>query len=179
MRNVSRVPSYTAFDWVNARYLKGTLTLEGFARSRRFKQDAEQAARRAAGLDEVINRIEMLPARQGDDSIRLQAYAAIYENAGLERYAPGGQLSSAALSELADSQRFGLDGSDVGRGPHGIHIIVNGARVLLLGEVKTRGDRQIAEASLRALPGVLGVRISFESRVESNAAFRAGAWNAA
>jgi osmotically-inducible protein OsmY len=29
--------------------------------------------------------------------------------------------------------------------------------VLLLGEVRTSGDRQLAEGSLRALPGLLGV----------------------
>ena len=61
------------------------------------------------------------------------------------------------MNDLADSARFGLDASGVGRGPHAIHIIVNGARVLLLGQVRATGDRRIAEASLRTLSGVLGV----------------------
>src|SRR5262249_49203125 len=142
MRNVYRLPSYTAFDWISARYLNGTLTLQGFARTERLKQQSQEAARKAAGIDEVINEIEVLPPGGGDDNIRLRAYAAIYGSAGLERYAPGGQLSSAALDELVNSGRFGLDGGDIGRGPHGIHIIVNAARVLLIGDVKTRGDRQ-------------------------------------
>jgi hypothetical protein len=158
MRNVYRVTSYTAFDWVSANYLKGTLTLAGFARTQRFKQQAEEAARKSSAVDEVVNQIELLPAGQGDDNLRIRAYTAIYGSAGLERYAPGGQLTSAALDELANSGRFGLDGADIGRGPHGIHIIVNAARVLLLGDVKTRSDRMMAEGNVRTLPGVLGVQ---------------------
>ena len=61
----------------------------------------------------------------------------------------------AALS--VDSARLGIDAAGIGRGPHAIHIVVNGARILLLGQVKTTGDRRIAEASLRTLSGVLGV----------------------
>jgi BON domain-containing protein len=158
MRNVYRLTTYTAFDWISAHYLKGTLTLQGFARTARLKKQAEDAARKAAGIDDVVNEIEVLPAGQGDDNIRIRAYSAIYGSAGLERYAPGGQLSNAARDELANSGQFGLDGGDIGRGPHGIHIIVNAARVILIGDVKTRGDRQMAEGMVRTLPGVLGVQ---------------------
>src|SRR5262245_17181289 len=107
MRNVYRLPTYTAFDWISAHYLKGTLTLQGFSRTERLKQQAQEAARKASGIDDVINQIEVLPPGQGDDNIRLRAYAAIYGSAGLERYAPGGQLSQAATEELANSGRFG------------------------------------------------------------------------
>ena len=105
----------------------------------------------------VVNNIEVLPAHSGDDEIRINAYIAVFGSSALERYAPGGQLSGAAINELKDTGLFGLEGTDVGRGPHAIHIIVNGARVLLLGQVRTKGDRQIAEASIRSLPGVLAV----------------------
>jgi BON domain len=108
-------------------------------------------------VDEIVNKLEVLPTHSSDDGIRIRAYEAIYSSA-LERYAPGGRLTDAALSELRDAERIGLDGADVGRGPHGIHIIVNGARVLLLGQVRTTGDRQQAEAMIRSLPGILGVR---------------------
>jgi osmotically-inducible protein OsmY len=126
-------------------------------RTTQLKEEAETAARRARSVDEVDNQLQVLPAHRGDDDIRLGAYVAIYSSSALERYAPGGQLSGLAISELRDSARFGLEGTDVGRGPHSIHIIVNGGRVLLRGEVRTRGDRQIAEAMLRTIPGVLGV----------------------
>jgi osmotically-inducible protein OsmY len=155
--NVYRLRNYTAFDWISGRYLKGTLTLQGFTRTAQLKQQAADAARKARGIDDVINEIEVLPTHQGDDDIRVRAYVAVYASSALERYAPGGQLSGAAISELQDAGRFGLDAADVGRGPHAIHIIVNGARILLLGEVRASGDRRIAEAALRTLPGVLGV----------------------
>lgn len=157
LAHVSQLRSYTAFDWVSGAYNRGTLTLQGFVRTPQLKEDAEAAARKTPGVDEIDNQLQVLPTHRGDDDVRLAAYLAIYGSSPLERYAPGGQLSDLARSELRESARFGLDGTDVGRGPHGIHIIVNGGRVLLRGEVRTRGDRQIAEATLRTLPGVLGV----------------------
>ncbi len=157
MRAIYGLRTYTAFDWISGQYQKGTLTLQGFVRTPQLKAQAEQAARKIREIEVVDNRIEVLPTHQGDDDIRLNAYIAIYGSSALERYAPGGQLSGAAVSELRDTARFGLDGTDVARGPHAIHIIVNGARILLLGEVRASGDRQIAEGSLRGLPGVLGV----------------------
>ena len=157
MRAIYGLRNYTAFDWISARYLRGTLTLEGFVRTPQLKQQAETAARKTPGIEVVNNNLEVLPSHRGDDDIRINAYIAIFGSSALERYAPGGQLSGAAINELRDTGLFSLEGTDVGRGPHAIHIIVNGARVLLLGQVKTTGDRQIAEAALRALPGVLAV----------------------
>lgn len=157
MRAIYGLRNYTAFDWISARYQRGTLTLEGFVRTPQLKQQAETAARKTPGIEVVNNNLEVLPSHRGDDDIRINAYIAIFGSAALERYAPGGQLSGAAINELRDTGLFGLEGTDVGRGPHAIHIIVNGARVLLLGQVKTTGDRQIAAAALRALPGVLAV----------------------
>jgi len=157
LTNIYRLNDYTAFDWITGRYDKGTLTLIGFVRTPNLKKRAEDAARKASGIDEIDNRLEVLPSHASDDQIRVRAYAEIYASGALERYAPGGTLSASALRELADSGRFGLDAADVGRGPHAIHIIVNAARVLLLGEVRATGDRQQAEARLRSIPGVLGV----------------------
>jgi BON domain len=157
MRAVYGLRDYTAFDWISARYLKGTLTLEGFVRTPQLKRQAEEAARKTEGIEIVVNNIEVLPTHRSDDDIRIDAYIAIFGSSALERYAPGGQLSGAAINQLKDTGLFGLEGTDVGRGPHAIHIIVNGARVLLLGQVRARGDRQIAEASVRSLPGVLAV----------------------
>src|SRR5690606_29863664 len=88
--------------------------------------------------------------------VRVAAYIAIYGSA-LERYAPGGHLSNSMIDELRETARFGLEWTDVGRGPHANHILVSGARVLLRGQVRTTGDRQAAEVAVRSLPGVLGV----------------------
>lgn len=155
--NVYRLRSYTAFDWISGRFERGTLTLQGLVRSQQLRDEAEGAARRAAGVEEVVNQIELLPVHASDDDLRVRAYLAIYGSGGLERYAPGGQLSGAAISEFQDAARFGLEGADVGRGPHAIHLLVSAGRVLLRGQVRTRGDRQAAEAAVRTLPGVLAV----------------------
>jgi osmotically-inducible protein OsmY len=155
--HVYRLRNYTAFDWVSAAYDRGTLTLQGFVRTAQLKEEADAAARRASGIDEVDNQLQVLPTHRGDDDIRIGAYVAIYGSSALERYAPGGHLSGQAISELRDTARLGLDGTDVGRGPHAIHLIVNSGRVLLRGQVRARGDRQIAEAAVRTLPGVLAV----------------------
>jgi hyperosmotically inducible periplasmic protein len=154
---VYQLRSYTAFDWVSGAYDRGRLTLRGFVRSSQLREEAAAAARSAPGIDEVDNQLQVLPAHRGDDDIRIAAYIAIYGSSALERYAPSGQLSGLAISELRNTARFGLEGTDVGRGPHSIHIIVNSGRILLRGEVRTRGDRQIAEANVRTLPGVLSV----------------------
>lgn len=154
---IYRLRDYTAFDWITGRYERGTLTLRGFVRNPSLKARAEAAARRAARIEEVVNNLEVLPPLAGDDVIRVRAYEAIFASSGLERYAPGGRLPDTVLSELTEAERVGLDAVDVGRGPHGIHIIVSGARVLLLGEVRASGDRQQAEARVRGLPGVLAV----------------------
>ena len=157
MRNIFALRDYTVFDWVSGHYFKGTLTLQGWVRTSQLKQAAEKISRGTAGVDEVVNEIVVLPALSTDDDLRVQAYVAIYSSSALERYGPGGQFSSSAASDLADSARLGIDAGGIGRGPHAIHIIVNGARILLLGQVKTTGDRRIAEVSLRTLSGVLGV----------------------
>lgn len=157
MRNVYQLRSYTAFDWISGSYQKGTLTLQGMVRTGQLKQQAEEAARKVSTVEEVVNEINLLPSHVSDDNVRIAAYLAIYASGGLERYAPAGQLSPAAISELQAASRFGLEGVDVGRGPHAIHILVSAGRVILRGEVRASGDRQIAEASVRTTPGVLSV----------------------
>lgn len=154
---IYRLPTYSAFDWIAARYLRGTLTLEGFVRTKQLKDDAGRAARGAPGIDDIVNNIEVLPAHGSDEQIRRQAYLAVYGGMALERYAPGGRLSAADVSDLQQAAYFGLDGVSVARGPHAIHILVNGARILLRGQVRNAGDRQLAEGAVRSLPGVLNV----------------------
>ena len=157
MRAIFGLRDYTAFDWISGHYVKGTLTLQGWVRIEQLKREAEKVARATSGVDEIVNEIAVLPTLSSDDDVRVRAYVAVYSSAGLERYGPSGQFSGSAMNDLLDSARFGLDASGVGRGPHAIHIIVNSARILLLGQVANTGDRRIAEVSVRTLNGVLGV----------------------
>ena len=45
MRAIFGLRDYTAFDWISGRYLKGTLTLQGWVRVEQLKREAERVAR--------------------------------------------------------------------------------------------------------------------------------------
>jgi osmotically-inducible protein OsmY len=152
-----QLDSYTVFDWISGHYDRGTLTLSGFASRPALVEQAMRTARATAGVDEVVNDIELLPSLQGDDMIRLRAYVAIYGHSGLSRYAPGGGLSGFDVDEINRAAARGLESTLQFRGSHPIHIVVSGGSVQLLGRVATSGDRQLAEFQVRTLPGILNV----------------------
>jgi hypothetical protein len=110
------------------------------------------AAKRASGVIEVANKIEVLPASPNDDRIRWATFYRIYTDDFLSRYAPGG--APGVLQDLRDERRFpGMQ--PVGRYP--IHIVVKNGRTMLLGLVDSAADRQIAEVRAREVSGVFEV----------------------
>src|SRR5712691_10157948 len=91
-KELLQLPYYGVFDFLAFSYHKGTVTLMGYAYHSTLKHDAARAAKRASGVDEVIDKIEELPVSQLDDDLRWKAYYAIYRDPFLSRYAPGGGL---------------------------------------------------------------------------------------
>src|SRR5512134_922903 len=151
-RMLERLPYYGVFDYIVFRVDGGTVYLAGYSFEGRLKADAEMAAKRASGVNEVANKIEVLPASQNDDRIRWATFYRIYTDDFLSRYAPGGEFG--VLQELRDEQRFpGMQ--PVGRYP--IHIVVKNGRTMLLGVVDSAADRQIAEVRAREVSGVFDV----------------------
>jgi hyperosmotically inducible protein len=151
-RMLERLPYYGAFDYIVFRVDGGTVYLAGYSFEGRLKTDAEMAAKRANGVNEVANKIEVLPASQNDDRIRWATFYRIYTDDFLSRYAPGGEQE--VLRELQDERQFpGMQ--PVGIYP--IHIIVKGGRTMLLGVVDSAADRQIAEVRAREVTGVFEV----------------------
>ena len=151
-RMLERLPYYGVFDYIVFRVDRGTVYLAGYSFEGRLKADAEMAAKRASGVDEVANKIEVLPASQNDDRIRWATFYRIYTDDFLSRYAPGGEFG--VLQELRDERRFpGMQ--PVGRYP--IHIVVKNGRTMLLGVVDSAADRQIAEVRAREVSGVFEV----------------------
>jgi hyperosmotically inducible protein len=149
---LERLPYYGVFDFLAFSVDRGTVTLVGYSFEGRLKADAEMAAKRASGVDEVANRIEELPASLNDDRIRWATFYRIYADDFLSRYAPGGVPE--VLRELRDERRFpGMQ--PVGIYP--IHIIVKNGRTMLLGVVDNAADRQIAELRAREVTGVFDV----------------------
>jgi osmotically-inducible protein OsmY len=151
-RMLERLPYYGVFDYIAFGVDRGTVTLVGYSYQGNLKADAEMAAKRASGVDEVANKIEVLPASQNDDRIRWATFYRIYTDDFLSRYAPGGVHG--VLRDLRDEQRFpGMQPVGV----YAIHIIVKNGRTMLLGTVDSAADRQIAEVRAREVTGVFEV----------------------
>jgi hyperosmotically inducible periplasmic protein len=154
-RMLERLPYYGVFDFIAFSVDRGTVTLVGYSYQGNLKADAEMAATRASGVDEVANKIEVLPTSLNDDRIRWATFYRIYTDDFLSRYAPGGVFG--ILQELRDERHFpGMQ--PVGNYP--IHIIVKNGRTMLLGIVDSAIDRQLAEVRARDVTGVFAVENS-------------------
>ena len=103
------------------------------------------------GAQEADERCETSPSSTIDDRIRWLTFYLIYTDDILSHYAPGG-----AMGARFDLFQFG---GFPGAQPHGypIHIIVRNAHITLMGVVRTRHDKHIAEMRAREVAGVLGV----------------------
>ena len=152
---LERLPYYGVFDFIVFSVERGIVTLAGYAYEGNLKAAAEMATRRAAGVDEVANKIEVLPVSQQDDRIRWATFYRLYTDDFLSRYAPGGVHE--VLRELRDERHFpGMQ--PVGIYP--IHVIVKNGRTMLLGIVDSAADRQLAEVRAREVTGVFDVENS-------------------
>jgi hyperosmotically inducible protein len=123
------LPYYGVFDNLMYQVEGDTVTLYGQVVRPSTRSDAERRVSRLAGVERVVNRIEVLPLSGFDDSIRARTYRALFGmNSPLFRYGRGVNPS--------------------------IHIVVNRGHVTLEGVVATEGDANLAR--MRAL-GVTGV----------------------
>jgi len=126
------LPYYSVFDNLAFRVDGDKVTLEGQVTRPTLKSDAENAAKRIAGVSSVTNNIEVLPLSMLDDQLRRATYRAIYGEGGLPRYA-----ESAVPS---------------------IHIIVNNGHVTLEGVVDSEADKNIANLRASGVPSVFSVK---------------------
>ena len=147
-----RLPTYGVFDFINFGYERGKVTLSGYSYQGGLKSHAANAVKRVSGVDEVDNRIELLPASPSDDRIRWATFYKIYGDGALSRYSPGGEMG--ARYEVRQARRF------YGTQPFGIypiHIIVKNGRTTLMGAVGSDMDKRIAEIRAREVTGVFAV----------------------
>lgn len=155
-----QLPYYGVFDFLAFKYENGTVTLMGYAYRPSLKSDAERAVRRASGVDQVVNQVEVLPVSQRDDDVRWKTYYAIYRDPFLSRYAPGGGTLWGHRHSFADGfmplgpARF--PGTEPA-GDYPIHIVVNNGRITLLGVVESESDKTMAGIRARGVPGAFGV----------------------
>ena len=159
-KELLQLPYYGVFDFLAFSYDKGTVTLMGYAYHSTLKRDAARAAKRASGVDQVVDKIEELPVSQFDDDLRWKAYYAIYRDPFLSRYAPGGGLLWGHRHPF-DS---GFHGMNFRRfpgmeplGDYPLHVIVKNGKITLLGVVDNESDKTVAGLRAREVPGSFGV----------------------
>jgi BON domain len=152
-RALERLPYYGVFDFMAFGINRGTVTLTGYTYNGSLRHAAEAAAKRSSGVDEVANRLEVLPASQEDDRIRWVTFYKIYTDAFLSRYASGGEAG--VRRELYEARRF--PGMYQPLGLYSIHIVVRHGQTTLYGVVDSDADKQIAEVRAREVFGVFGV----------------------
>ena len=151
-REIGKLPTYGVFDFIAFNYDRGKVTLEGYAYQDGLRSHAARAAKRVSGIDEVDNKIELLPASTNDDRIRWATFYKIYTDDFLSRYSPGGPMN--ARYELYQSLRFpGMQPL----GSYPIHIVVKNGRTTLMGVVDSPMDKQMAEFRAREVSGVFAV----------------------
>lgn len=132
-REILMLPYYGIFDNIGFEVgPKGTVTLVGQVVRPTLKSDAERTVKRIEGVEQVINKIDVLPVSPNDDRIRLAVYRAIYRHEPLERYGLGANPP--------------------------IHIIVKNGHVVLEGVVGSQMDKQLAEMQARGVSGTFSVK---------------------
>jgi hyperosmotically inducible protein len=107
-----------------------------------YKRDAiEQRVSRVDGIEEVHNRIEVLPVSQFDDELRYRIARAIYTH----------PVFNGFVSTVNPP----------------IHVIVDRGRATLKGIVANKSDAQIAYMRARSVPGLFDVKneLTIESEV--------------
>ena len=125
------LPYYGVFDNLEYQVDGDTVTLYGQVRNPTTRRDAERRVAKIEGVDNVINKIEVLPVSGFDDSIRARTYRAVFRSGGLYRYAMGANPS--------------------------LHIVVKNGRVTLEGVVSRQMDSQLAYMAARGVSGVFSV----------------------
>jgi hyperosmotically inducible protein len=137
------LPYYGVFDNLAYKVEGGTVTLYGQVVRPATSKDAEHRVARIEGVERVVNQIEVLPLSSFDDSIRIRTYRTLFRAGGLYRYALGANPS--------------------------IHIVVNRGHVTLEGVVSNEGDKNLAYAVARGVPGVFSVTNNLRQERENRA----------
>jgi osmotically-inducible protein OsmY len=129
--DVSGSPFFTIFDDVAVHVADGVATLTGFVTVSDTSKEFVKLASRVRGVQQVVNRIETLPASMMDDDLRMAIAAGIYNSPVFSSYA---------------TQRIGP-----------VHIIVRRGQVTLTGVVASEVERRMAEMIARSAFGAKGV----------------------
>jgi len=119
-RQVLTYPQFSIFDSVHMQIDGGIVTLTGKVTMPYKKNDLEKRVARIDGVQQVINKITVLPVSTFDDELRFRIARAIYGNSNFWNY---GSMANPP-----------------------IHIIVEHGHVTLDGVVNSNTDRMLARS---------------------------------
>ncbi|MCL5268207.1 MAG: BON domain-containing protein [Bacteroidetes bacterium] len=112
MHRIETHDFYTVFDWVTAHAKNGVVTLRGWVNAPWYVRQYQAQAERVIGVRKVVNDLK---TAIGSDFLKYRAYQLIYSDPFYQDYA----------LEMNPP----------------IHVIVNGASLILEGKVNTSGER--------------------------------------
>jgi hyperosmotically inducible protein len=118
------LPQYEVFDSIGYRVNGNTVTLFGKVRNAINRSDAERSVKRIAGVDRVVNDIEVLPLGGFDESIRVRLYNTLAQSGGLSRYL---WTLNPPVRLIVDRGHVSLEGFVSSRGDYNtMNILANG-----------------------------------------------------
>src|SRR5262245_32676174 len=79
------LPFYGVFDNLAFKYEEGVVTLYGQVSRPTLKKDAARVVERVTGVDQVINKIEVLPLSNFDNRISVAVYRGMYCTHSVDR----------------------------------------------------------------------------------------------
>lgn len=129
---VRRSSYFTVFDDVEINVNGGVVTLTGYVTQPIKSDDIARRASHVEGVQEFVNKLEVLPASLADDRLRSIIANTLYRDPTFSNYA---------------SQSIPP-----------IHIIVRNSSVLLTGVVNSEVERRQAENIVRSIYGIVGVQ---------------------
>jgi hyperosmotically inducible protein len=137
---VNRYEWFTIFDDISAEVKNGVVTLDGKVTMPYKKTDIEKRVAKVDGVNQVVNKVEVLPVSSWDDQLRYRIARAIYGNSNFWNYAASANPP--------------------------IHIIVERGRVTLTGVVQSEVEKMLAR-SLVTQDGVFSVTNKLQTAAEA------------
>ncbi len=130
-RELITLPFYGVFDQLSYSIEGRKVVLYGQVTRPTLQSSAFNVVKAIPGVEEVENRIELLPLSPFDDRLRLVLYRSIYGQGSLGRYSLGAIPA--------------------------IHILVKNGNVTLTGQVLNEMDKNLAGIFANQVPGVFQV----------------------
>lgn len=141
-KQVLQYPHFTIFDTVNTQIDHGVVILTGRVTMGYKRAEIEKRVAKVAGVSRVDDRIQVLPASQFDDQLRIGIARAIYLNPAFQMY--GSMVNPP------------------------IHVIVEHGHVTLDGVVQSEVDKLLARSIATSFPA-FSVTSNLKTEAEAKA----------